>query len=793
MPLAPILPPNAHTVVATLHPAFAMRGLSQLKGSIRTAIGRARTWSFRNSPPERGFNFYPNPTPNALADALAATSRFVVDVETPRDAHKRITLCGVATATDSAFVVKWEEPYISIIKAALESPTRTKLGHNLSFDAQAFRAYDITLAWPIGDTIEAASLLWPPQPKSKQDERAGKVTAKMKTLSLAACALRVFDNVAYWKEVDRNPQVEALYSAAWPQIPRGLYPWLYCANDCIITFRLWVALSELLKQEGLFELFTTIVAPASVVLHKMEHTGILLDVDRRDMLREECRTTIARADAKVKELIATIHEKRINTIQTKLNEITTRRTQAEFDAPAACAAHPEYKGLTKRQKCETCKSVYEGAATLRESIKQLAQRESLGKRTLKKVNTQFAKLSDDYWRWVLFDPQALNLRSVSKTKKKKQPQVSDDVMEALLRKNPDNELLKLRVELKHSTSRLKSRLGVEPEEDGRVHFVISQHKTGTGRFASGTDDVEADKIRKSPGNAQNIPDKDRRMYIAAPGHNFVQVDWSQIEARVVAWCANERAMLEAFAQGKDIHSLSTAAIFGCAPNDANTTVVYFEGEHRIARDAAKRGTHGLNYYMLIAGLIHTFGLTFEEAAKVFSGYHAAWPDLMPWQKRQIERAVKDGVLVNHFQRKDWFFDKVYDYKAEKWTLKDPGRAVAFVPQSNVADMAKIIMVRLDKLGVPLRTNTHDSFLAEPTEGDTLECARLMQREMECEWPQLGTRTILGAERAFAVPADVAIGKNWMKWHEHTAKCEKPCKREVNSFGVKAVTLTPTAL
>lgn len=777
------LPPNTRRVVISLHPAFAMYGYPQIRGSILTAIARARDWARKDTGPSRDFTFRYAPSPDALVEALQGTSKFVVDVETPRDNDKKITICGVCTEEGVGYSFGWVDPYIEIMKEFLESPKHVKIGHNLSFDAKAFRQYGIKIEWPVVDTIQAAALLWPPQPKSKKETAKGKVGAKIKMLSLAACALRVLPDEFYWKEVERHPQVEAIYKVAWPNVPQVLYPFLYNARDCVVNFRLWTVLRELLAKQDLLGYYSKIEAPAGFALHGIEARGMLLDVETRDRLRNECVQAIEEATTLMHEKVKEIQDKREGRISEAIDKVTQECGEIVKSA-VGCDTHPSYKGFTKRSKDPCCARLFGLRVELRSAWNDRKSRIRLGKGVLKRVSSQFAKLSDDYWRWLLFDKEGFGLRPISRTKIKKVPQVNDDVMEALLKKHPENEVLQYRVDRQRSKTRLSTRLSVEPELDGRVHFVIATHRTGTGRFSSGSDDIEADKMRKSPGNVQNQPDKDRRMYIASPGYKLVQADWSQVEARRVAWLANEPDMLAAFARGEDLHAINASAIYGCKLEDAKKLMVYFDGEMRSAREAGKRGTHGLNYYMQIYGLMFTFGLSRSEATRIYNNYHFRWKLLSKWQQGQIKLAETEGVISNSFGRKDWFYDFVWNTRARRWTLKDPGRAVATVPQGDVACMAKVIMNSLSTHGYNILTNTHDSFLLEVLDQDVQRVSKEVKAIMERDWPEFGPRVVLGKEQIFSCPTDIAVGHNWMKHHHHTTKCETPCQKEENRLGVK---------
>jgi hypothetical protein len=88
---------------------------------------------------------------------------------------------------------------------------------------------------------------------------------------------------------------------------------------------------------------------------------------------------------------------------------------------------------------------------------------------------------------------------------------------------------------------------------GTLPVPLQYYAAHTGRFG-GTDKI----------NLQNLPrDGVMRKAIVAPaGHVLVVADSSQIEARMVAWLAQEHDLIEAFRSGADIYSLFATDVFG---------------------------------------------------------------------------------------------------------------------------------------------------------------------------------------------------------------------------------------
>ena len=56
----------------------------------------------------------------------------------------------------------------------------------------------------------------------------------------------------------------------------------------------------------------------------------------------------------------------------------------------------------------------------------------------------------------------------------------------------------------------------------------------------------------------------RQAFIAPPGQRILAADYSQIELRIMAHLSGDRGLLEAFADGLDVHRATAAEVFGVA-------------------------------------------------------------------------------------------------------------------------------------------------------------------------------------------------------------------------------------
>ena len=161
--------------------------------------------------------------------------------------------------------------------------------------------------------------------------------------------------------------------------------------------------------------------------------------------------------------------------------------------------------------------------------------------------------------------------------------------------------------------------------DGRVYPHWVQLGANSGRMACGMP------------NMQNLPRGDYRRCFAAPaGRALVKADYSQIELRIAAKVSGDKALLEAYQRGEDLHTLTARQVLGI---DEVTK------QHR---QLAKALNFGLLYGMGARGFRDyartTYGveLTEAEAGSYRDAFFQAYPGLRRWH-----RSVRDGPTDTH--------------------------------------------------------------------------------------------------------------------------------------------------
>ena len=341
---------------------------------------------------------------------------------------------------------------------------------------------------------------------------------------------------------------------------------------------------------------------------------------------------------------------------------------------------------------------------------------------------------------ILFD--RLQLDPKAKKTKTGQYSTSEEVLEKVAHKNPIvGKILEFRQLKKLLTTYLTALPAAIDPRTGKVHTTYNQTVTATGRISS------------SNPNLQNIPVRDdegreiRRAFIADPGHLFLSADYSQIELRLVADFADDKTMLDAFAEGKDIHAITAAKIYHTTPEEVTDT----------QRRHAKTANFGILYGISAFGLASRLGIPRGEAKELIDNYFATFPTIKKYMSESVEHARELGYVATRMGRKRFLPDinsrnPVVRGYAERNAINAP-------IQGSAADIIKKAMVDIDRemraRGMQSRMimQVHDELNFDVVPSELPDLQELVARLMEAAYT--------GHVR---LTASSGVASNWLDAH-----------------------------
>ena len=312
-----------------------------------------------------------------------------------------------------------------------------------------------------------------------------------------------------------------------------------------------------------------------------------------------------------------------------------------------------------------------------------------------------------------------------------------EVLEELKSCHPVIELI-----LKYRTlSKLKSTycdsLIEKVREDGRIHSSFNQKETRTGRISSTEPNLQNIPVRTDIGREL------RRFFTGGEDCVLVDADYSQIELRVLAHLADDKAMKKAFMDNVDIHTSTAAEVFSM-PVEMVTPEM---------RRNAKAVNFGIVYGMGAYSLSKDINVSVKEANSYINAYLNLYGGIDAFMKKSIEDAKEKGYVQTLFGRRRYIPELI----SSNFATRSFGERVARnAPiQGTAADIIKIAMIRvyerLKKEGLKskLILQVHDELIVEAPADESFMVMMLLQEEMEN-----------AVKLSVPLIAEASCGKSW---------------------------------
>jgi DNA polymerase-1 len=362
-------------------------------------------------------------------------------------------------------------------------------------------------------------------------------------------------------------------------------------------------------------------------------------------------------------------------------------------------------------------------------------KQEIEKKMIKAAGTEFNPGSPTQLAEVLFGKLGLETKGVKRGKTGFSTAAQE--LEKLRGAHPIIEMIEDYREVSKLLSTYVDVLPDLADKDGRIHTSYDQAVAATGRLSSSDPNMQNIPIRTELGR------KIRRAFIASEGFVLLSCDYSQIELRLVAALAKDKAMLAAFEKGEDVHTATASSIWDIPLKDVT------KDQRRIA----KAINFGLIFGQGPQGLAQSAGISFKEAKEFIDRYFQVYKGIKNYMVETKLSAHKLGYVETFFGRKRYLPEihssmPMVRAQAERMAINMP-------VQGSEADLIKLAMIEIAKKledvspSSRMLLQVHDELLFEVLPKDVEKVSAFAEDIME-NVEKVGVRIVVESK----------VGKNW---------------------------------
>lgn len=579
-----------------------------------------------------------------LVKSLTLSKSLCVDTETSSLNIQEAELAGIALSNEEKkgyYIPTLNDcdEVIYKLKPLLENPSIMIIGHNLKYDLQILKKYNINIKENVFDTMLAHYLINP--------ESSHKLDVLSENYLNHKCI--PIEDIIGKRGVNQKKMTDL--------DPKDIY--VYACEDADITFRLKNIFEQELKKNNLTKLFYDLEIPLMFVLCEIENNGVKIDSDFLSNM-------------------STLLTKKINETQKSIHKIAGE----EFNV-----ASPKQLGV------------------------------------------------------ILFDK--LKIDDNPKKTKSGQYSTSEDILTKLSKKS---KIVSLILEYREYKKLLSTYIDALPQMvssyDKLIHTDYAQAVTATGRLSSNKPNLQNIPIRTQLGR------KTRSAFVSRTKGNFIlAADYSQIELRIIASFSEDKEMINAFNNNKDIHSITASKVFGISLDDVTQDM----------RRRAKEVNFGIIYGISPFGLSQNLDIPRGEAKEIIDAYFDEFKNVKLYMDRSIEKAKSEKQVKTLLGRRRF----LRDIDSRNYTLRGYAErnAINSPIQGTAADIIKLAMISISKwmkennIKSKMIMQVHDElvFDVEKTELEllSLNIKKIMENVIKIKVPLL---------------VEVGYGKTWLEAH-----------------------------
>lgn len=276
----------------------------------------------------------------------------------------------------------------------------------------------------------------------------------------------------------------------------------------------------------------------------------------------------------------------------------------------------------------------------------------------------------------------------------------------------------------------------------RIHTTYNQFVAATGRLSSVNPNLQNIPIRTERGR------EIRKAFVPRDeNHVLLAADYSQIELRLMAVFSKDESMLDAFKNGKDIHSATAAKVFKVPLEEVTSDM----------RRKAKTANFGIIYGISAFGLSQRLSIPRSEAKEIIDSYFREFPAVKEYMDEIIEKARTDEYVETILGRRRY----LRDINSRNATMRGfaERNAINAPIQGSAADLIKVAMIHVhiwmkkEKLKSKMILQVHDELVFDAHK-DELEILKKNIPSLMSDAIKLDVPIIV----------EVGVGSDWLQAH-----------------------------
>ncbi len=354
---------------------------------------------------------------------------------------------------------------------------------------------------------------------------------------------------------------------------------------------------------------------------------------------------------------------------------------------------------------------------------------------------QFNISSTKQLGYILFEK--LKVTDKPKLTKTKQYSTSEEELKKLVNKHPIIPLiLEYRSLKKLLTAYINSLPKLVNPRTGKIHTSFNQTITATGRLSSNNPNLQNIPIRTPEGR------QIRKAFIpSSEDYVILDADYSQIELRIMAHLSGDKNMIEAFLQGKDIHTETASKIFKVPPEKVTKEM----------RAKAKTANFAMIYGSSAFGLAQSLGISRKEAKELIDGYFKTYPGVKEYIEKVIKEAREKEYVTTIMGRRRYLRD--INSRNHNVRANAERNAINTPIQGSAADIIKKAMINIynrfnhEGLKTKMIIQVHDELVFDVPKDELEYVRQIVKYEMEN-----------AVKLRVPLVVDMGIGKNWYEAH-----------------------------